>query len=110
MLTVGSGVEVTLTNLVVTGGVCGIVNNGGTVNLNGESAVRDNTCFGGGGILNAGTVNLNDTSTISGNTAGTRGGGIFNFTGVSFTLNLNGGTVSGNTAGIEGNDIFTGSI
>ncbi len=103
VLTVGSGVEVTLTNLVVTGGVCGIVNNGGTVNLNGESAVRDNTCFGGGGILNAGTVNLNDASSVSGNNASI-GGGIWNAAG---TVNLNdNSSVNGNHADFRGGGIY----
>lgn len=140
VLTVVPGVEVTLTNLVVTGGTAfgggGILNNGGTVNLNHASSVSGNNAsigggiyntgtvnlndassvtgnhadFRGGGIYNEGTVNLNDTSTISGNTAGTRGGGIFNLASVLYTLNLNGGTVSGNAAGIEGNDIFAGLI
>jgi hypothetical protein len=109
VLTIDSGVTVTINTLTITGGSGtyvpeletvvggGILNNdNGSVTLNGTS-ITGNTAPYGGGIANpanGGSVTLNDTS-ITGNTAGTNGGGIIN----GGTVTLNGtSSISGNTA------------
>ena len=128
VLTVASGVNVTLTNLLVTGTILpfgvnfGIYNAGGTVTLNDSSSVsgihapgifnaggtvtlNDSSSVSGnaGGIYNAGgTVTLNDSSSVSGNSA-VEGGGISNFGG-TVTLN-DSSSVSDNRAIFEGGGI-----
>jgi hypothetical protein len=101
---VGSGVTVTLNNLVLSGGGtnfigAGLGNFGGTVTVN-NTTITGNTLVhgnGGAGIGNLdGTLTLND-STVTGNTgtSGT-GGGILNWG--AGTVTLNDTTVSANTA------------
>jgi hypothetical protein len=120
VLTIDTGVSVTLNTLVITNGfpAGGIINAGGTVTLNG-STVSNNITFappGGGGILNAGgTVTLNG-STVTENTAnligGVGGGGITNSQFGTVTMS-GGSTVTENTAiggpGVGGILNFCGS-
>lgn len=99
VLTIDSGVSVTLNALIITNGgaeIGGGILNGGTVTLNGSTVTGNTTGEdGGGGIYNDGTVTLNG-STVTGNTGGIfGGGGISNNSG---TVTLNGSTVTGNTA------------
>ena len=109
VLTIDSGVTVTINTLTITGGSGtyvpeletvvggGILNNdNGSVTLNGTSITGNTAPYGGGiaNIANGGSVTLNDTS-ITGNTAGTNGGGIIN----GGTVTLNGtSSINGNTA------------
>jgi hypothetical protein len=105
---VGSGVTVTLNNLVITGGFSnylggGLGNIGGTLTVN-NSTVTGNTFKGNGpggaGIANqGGTLTLNDT-TVTGNTSSAAGGGILNDSGGTVTLNDS--TASANTAAAGG--------
>ena len=73
MLTIDSGVTVTISSLTITGG----------------------SSFEGAGIDNGGSVTLTGGSHISGNTAGGDGGGIYNFGGTTVTL-TGGSHISGN--------------
>jgi hypothetical protein len=105
VITISSGVSVTIKAVTVTGGnaeVCsdvgcsgsgGGINNSGTLTLQ-NSTVSDNHSTGnGGGICNDGALTLiNDT--VSGNNSA-NGGGIYN----SGTLTLQNSTVSDNSAG-----------
>jgi len=88
VLTIGSGVVVTLNGLVITNGAFafggGILNIGGTVTLNDGTITGNTASVSGGGIYKGCTLNLNDTSTVSSNTA-RQGGGIAN----TGALNLN---------------------
>jgi hypothetical protein len=78
-MTVNSGANVTLDALTITNGKTGWF-------------------IGGSGILNEGTLIVGTTSTVSGNT-GFYGGGIFNNTNSTLTIN---GTVNNNTAAGDG--------
>ncbi|MBO7123966.1 MAG: SUMF1/EgtB/PvdO family nonheme iron enzyme [Treponema sp.] len=92
-----------------TGG--GIYNNG-TLTMNGDATVSDNSAGGnGGGIYNGSTLKLgykNSTSTdswsgsISGNSASKNGGGIYN----ASVLYANNATFDGNSAAEKGNAIY----
>jgi predicted outer membrane repeat protein len=114
VLSVGSGASVTITNLLITDGDSGGIDNSGTVTLNGNTQVDNNTTsyFSGGiwnhsgatlilndnaqvnnnsapqgaGIYNQGTLTLDDDAQVDGNTGG-QGGGIYNNSG---TVTLNG--------------------
>jgi hypothetical protein len=80
VLTIDSGVTVTITNLTITNGYGvggGIQNNLGTLTLNSSTISGNTSTSGGGGILNyLGTVTL-DGGSIHSNNA-TLGGGIYN--------------------------------
>jgi hypothetical protein len=93
VMTIHGGATVTLTNLLITGGVAqaGVVQAGAS----------------GGGILNAGTVTLNGNTQIEGNSApGTEGegGGIFNLLN-SLTVEAD-AQVDENSAGDLGGGIY----
>jgi hypothetical protein len=123
VLTIDSGITVTVNTLTITGGGGGLIgggiyNAGGTLNVN-NSTITGNSggSFGaGGGIINAiitatsvddgGPVTLTD-STVSNNTTTVgAGGGIYN---VGATVTLNGtSTVSNNTAGEAGGIVSSG--
>jgi CSLREA domain-containing protein len=116
---VGTGANLTLNGVTVTGGhvtgtniagnIAGGIHNQGTLTLN-NSTVSGNTVSGpfnntGGGLYNIGTTNLINSS-VSGNsvtTSGsspTNGGGMLNNNGG--TINLINSTVSGNSALLGG--------
>ncbi|HET6712633.1 MAG TPA: hypothetical protein VFI59_02860 [Actinomycetota bacterium] len=80
----------------------GIVNDGGTVVLNGSSTVTGNTTGGfGGGIVNdGGAVVLNDSSAVRLNSAVDLGGGIINSKGTVVMHDAS--SVSRNTAALGG--------
>lgn len=84
VLTIDSGVNVTLNTLIITNG-----SGGGTEGKGTE----------GGGIYNDGALTVNDSS-ITGNTASFFGGGIYNY--YDGTVTLNNSTVTGNTGGAFG--------
>jgi parallel beta-helix repeat protein len=110
-LTIFGPATVTVTGLIVTGGVAergaGITASGATVNVV-NATVRGNTATqgNGGGIRVRDSSTLNVTgSTISDNTAtsdGANGGGIY---GRQSTLNVTDSTVSGNSTGNGGGGI-----
>jgi len=76
-----------------------------TLNALTVSNGRASGSFAGGGILNdGGTVSLTGNSAVSGNDTAADGGGIFN--GSGSTLTLIDSTVSGNTADRDGGGIF----
>lgn len=110
VLTIDSGVAVTINTLTITGGSAGSgggIRNFGTVTVNGASITGNNASGanapgGGGGINNNGTVTLNNSS-VTGNTARIFGGGIDNLGG---TVTLSGTNISGNTAGDAGGGIY----
>ncbi len=102
---VNSGGNLTLNNLIVTGGnsdIAGGIRNSGTLNISnctlyGNSVSGDTAV--GGGIFNSGTATITN-STISGNSAGGdgTGGGIAN----GGTLTINNSTVTNNSASLGG--------
>jgi hypothetical protein len=114
VVSISSGVSVTMKAVTITGGsaeVCfdsgcsgsgGGIDNSGTLTLKGSIVSANHSAGTGGGITNSGTMTLSN-STVSGNSAGT-GGGITNFG----TLTLNSTTVSNNTAGIPSINGFSG--
>jgi hypothetical protein len=118
VLTVASGAVVTLADLLITGGNSasstsgGGVYNDGTLTLNGDSQVDNNTGFVGAGINNDGTLTLNGDSQVDNNlsppTLGAGGGGIFN----EGTLTLNGSSqVDGNNTGYGGGIVdYSGTL
>jgi hypothetical protein len=111
VITVASGVDVTIDQLTVTGGSGqyegGGINNAGNLTVD-DSTISGNTAndsFGeggeGGGIHNAGTLSVDD-STISNNSVsgigdegGGGGGGIYSYNG---TVSIDDSTVSNNSA------------
>ena len=107
---IGSGGNVTLTNVIVSGNVAGDgggIHNSGTlvltdVEISGNSGPSG---WGGGLYNNAATAQL-ERVTFSGNVAGKDGGGIYNF-GVGARLELTNVTISGNTATSDGGGIYT---
>ena len=97
VLTIDSGVTVTINTLTITGGsgtyvpeietvVGGGVLNNGSVTLNGTSITGNTAGTNGAGMLNFGMLTLNGTSSVSGNTARQDSGGILSVSG-SVTLN-----------------------
>jgi hypothetical protein len=106
VLTIDTGVAVTINTLTITGGSGtnleganvggGIFNSGGAVVLNDTNITGNNGGHGGGIASGQGSVTLNDSS-ISGNTAGLENGGVFNVDG-SVTLNGS-SSISDNTVG-----------
>lgn len=114
VLTINSGVAVTINTLTITDGNNpafgggGIDNVGGTVTLN-DSTITGNTTFSGrgGGISNdGGLVTLNGSSSVSGNYAA-NGGGIYN----SGTVTLNDSSSVSSNSAIFGGGIFnTGTV
>jgi hypothetical protein len=101
VLSIDSGVNVTLNALIITDGGGGIDDFGGTVTLNNSTISHNSATFGGGIDDFGGTVTLNN-STVIYNSAFGFGGGIS--VGVG-TVTLNNSTVTGNTAA-EGGGIF----
>jgi hypothetical protein len=108
-LIIGSGMNVTIDDLTITGGYdnsngigTGVVNNGGTVSIN-NSTIADNTGGNdGGGIANnSGSLTLTN-STVSGNKADTNGGGIYN----DGTLTVVNSTIANNQAENNAGGIF----
>ena len=120
--------DVTLIDLLVTGGGTGIFNFHGIVTLDGSTRVSGNTARGI--AQSTGNLTLNDQSTVSGNSATVGGAGIYTFRGTvtlndaaSVTGNVSGGSgggialdfgsvrlagsssVTGNTAGVDGGGI-----
>jgi hypothetical protein len=89
-------------NMATTSGG-GIYSSLGTTTVDG-STISDNTAEWGGGIYNRATLNVQNGSTIggvgAGNTATTSGGGIYNST--AGTTTVDGSTISDNTAGWGG--------
>lgn len=83
----------------------GIVNDGGTVVLNGSSTVTGNTTGGfGGGIVNdGGAVVLNDSSAVRLNSAADLGGGIINLSG---TVVMHGASSVGRNAAALGGGFY----
>jgi hypothetical protein len=133
VLTIGSGITVTVNKLTITGGTSifgGGIDNSGTLTVNDSKItgnVGHNTGDGGGiynsdfgtltlhssgvtrntlsgGIFNGGTLTL-DSSSVTGNTTNTYGGGIYNDFG---TVALNdGSSITDNTArGHFGGGVF----
>ena len=113
----GTSANLTLSNLVITGGNATSGNypvnaGGGLSNLSGTVTVSNSTITGNNAFYAAGLFNQNGTmtvnsSTISNNTAssadGAVGGGLFNNQG---TLAVNNSTINGNTAN-EGGGIYS---
>ena len=103
---VNSGVTATLNSLTITKGYTsgngGGIYNSGTLTLD-ASTVSANTAGEGGGIYNYGTLSIQNASTVRANTANYDGGGIYNDTGGSTTLDAS--AVSANSAG-EGSGIW----
>ncbi|MGN0739755.1 MAG: hypothetical protein ACI4LX_06250 [Treponema sp.] len=101
---IGSNVDLTLENLVVTGGYASGVEGGGIYNEGTlcikNCSINNNTSTTyGGGIYNAGIFTMN-SGTVSNNTATSYGGGIC--VSQSMTLTMTGGTVSNNEANYGG--------
>ena len=135
VLTIGSGITVTVNKLTITGGKSifgGGIDNSGTLTVN-DSRITGNVGHNtgdGGGIFNGGTLTL-DSSRVAGNTTNTYGGGIYNdfgtvalndgssitdntalghFGGGVFnyggTLTLDSSSITGDTAGSDGGGIY----
>ena len=112
---VASGAQVSLSNLILTGGngvaspTSGdrndghggaiLVDSGGTLTVN-RSTLSGNSAFFAGGAIESlsGTVNVND-STLTGNSASLVGGAINASSG---TVNVNDSALSGNSSGVGG--------
>jgi hypothetical protein len=115
---VAAGASVTLSNLVLTGGM--VVDNGGGILVDPGAALTVSGCTvsgnqagigngnggvtAGGGIENGGTLTVTG-SIVSGNSANWFGGGIDNYG----TATVSNSTLSGNSA-IHGGGIFSGSM
>ena len=125
---VATGAQVTLSNLVITGGLAaygggifvdvgaaltvngttlsgnlasygGGITNFGTLTVSGSTLSGNSASYGdGGGILNYGTLAVS-LSTFTGNSAGNAGGGIANY---SRTLTVSASTFTGNSASFGG--------
>ncbi|WP_296332722.1 hypothetical protein, partial [uncultured Treponema sp.] len=111
VLTIESGVSITIENLTITGGSgsqgAGLdIKAGADVTLKNvtvtENSTHETNLQDGGGILNTGTLRL-ESCTITGNTASRYGGGVFN----SGTLYIYGNTVIGGDSG-AGNSAKSG--
>ena len=103
VLTIGSGITVTVNKLTITGGKSifgGGIDNSGTLTVN-DSRITGNVGHNtgdGGGIFNGGTLTL-DSSSVTRNTLS---GGIFN----GGTLTLDSSRVAGNTTNTYGGGIY----
>jgi hypothetical protein len=115
LITVNSGLNVTLSGLTIENGSAnglgggGVFDQSGTVTIT-HSVVENNTAlttaiFGGGGILVAGGSLTLDDSSVEGNTASFEGGGLFNTGG---TVIVNDSTISDNSATGYGGGISNG--
>uniref|UniRef100_A8M589 Parallel beta-helix repeat n=2 Tax=Salinispora arenicola TaxID=168697 RepID=A8M589_SALAI len=99
IVTVGTGGDLTLNHLKITGGQTDgdggaiLVNPGGTLHLHHSTVTRNITGGSGGGIANNGTTRIKD-STISRNIAGPTGGGVMS----SGLLEISKSHVHANTA------------
>jgi hypothetical protein len=107
LLAVGSGGNLTLWDLTISGGVTdlsggGIFNSGALALVN-STVTGNSSTFSGGGVLNYGTL-IVAHSTLSGNTASNRGGGVFN-DGPTFFLTAS--TLSGNSAASDGGGVYS---
>ncbi|WP_019900968.1 hypothetical protein [Salinispora arenicola] len=108
IVTVGTGGDLTLNHLKITGGQTDgdggaiLVNPGGTLHLNHSTVTRNITGGSGGGIANNGTTRIKD-STISRNTSGTNGGGIWS-TGL---LTVTASHITANVSGASGGGIHS---
>uniref|UniRef100_A8M584 Polymorphic outer membrane protein n=1 Tax=Salinispora arenicola (strain CNS-205) TaxID=391037 RepID=A8M584_SALAI len=136
IVTVGTGGDLTLNHLKITGGHTDgdggaiLVNPGGTLHLHHSTVTRNITGGSGGGIANNGTTRIKD-STISRNTAALQGGGIastgplkiykshidHNTAGrgggifsTNSTVAIKGGSISGNQASTAGGLFLSTSI
>jgi hypothetical protein len=111
---VAPGTQVSLSNLVLTGGNgmasptsstrndgqggAILVDSGGTLTVNSSTLSGNSAAFAGGAIeSHSGTVNVND-STLSGNSASLTGGAID----ALGTVNVNDSALSGNSSGVGG--------
>jgi hypothetical protein len=95
-------------NTVTAGDGGGVYNNYGTLTMNGNASIADNTAEEGGGVYNRGTFTLNDGS-ITNNIAINEpnwgnGGGVYNYDG---TFTMAGGEISGNTTKLNGGGVYT---
>ncbi len=99
VLTIDSGISVTINSLTITGGVAsfgGGIYNVGTLTLQDSIICGNDTYdFDGGGIYNAGTLTLHGSSSISFNDSASGGGGISNHGTVTLA---DGSSISGNRA------------
>ncbi len=110
VLTVGSGDNVTITNLLITGGnsqsfAGGGIDDSGTVTLDGDTQVDHNTSsYFSGGILvqSGGTLTLNDNAQVDENPAGHQGGGIYS----QGTVTLNDNAQVDGNSGCQGGGIY----
>jgi len=118
VLSVGGGSisnQVTLENIIITGGQTTsdgggiLVDNKGKLIVNNGTSITENKCAGtGGGIALNGSLKsevILNGGVISNNTAGTTGGGI-SLSAPSHILTMNGGEISNNTISFT-NDIST---
>ncbi|WP_019030472.1 membrane protein [Salinispora arenicola] len=107
IVTVGTGGDLTLNHLKITGGQTDgdggaiLVNPGGTLHLHHSTVTRNITGGNGGGIANNGTTRIKD-STISRNTAAVQGGGIYS----TGPLKIDKSHIDHNTAG-RGGGVFS---
>jgi hypothetical protein len=112
----GYGVgAVTFSDLAISSGYSpdcggGILNDGGTVTVNGSTLINNTAVSDGGGICNLnGTVNLNEATVIGNNTPeqGVDGGGIYNSGGL---LQISESIIVENGAGTAGGGIYNAAV
>ncbi len=107
---VGAGIDVSISDVVITDGVAapqggGILNSGQlsldrvVVTGNLENSVGTDFAFGGGGIYNGdgATLNLTDSTVSDNSTVQQPGGGVYGF--FNSTINITRSTISGNVGG-----------
>ncbi|MEZ4870007.1 MAG: DUF4347 domain-containing protein [Caldilineaceae bacterium] len=115
-LVISGTIEVTLTNMIITGGDAtagGGDGNGGGVLVDGstvfllDTTIDGNRATNGGGIYLGSTVTCGTGCSIANNAATANGGGVFiNATTLTSTFHLNGGAVVTNTANDDGGGIY----